>query len=276
MSPMSGADSWLTPEALVLLAVAAVLLVVRLRRKGARERGRNAWYLLGLALLVAVALVPAGTFGSYHLTFHMARHITLLLIIPPLLLSGADPAPYARLLARPGPRKAATFLFRPVIAWLFGMSAMWLWQLPALFHRAAESSLLATVQELQLLAFGVVFIWPVFAPVELRRLSHLTRALYLFLACTGCTVLGIAITFSPAGLYLPGGGAAAASGLVSLLHAGGDSVAEVDQEMAGLTMWVPACMIYITNVMISLARWYRESDERGGGVASGQAVRETR
>ncbi len=269
---MTGSGTWLTPQALVLLALALVLLVVRLLRQGARERGRNGWYFLGVALLAAAAVVPMSVFGPYHLTFHMARHITLLLIIPPLLLSGADPAPYVRFLARPRVKKVATFLFHPVVAWLFGMSAMWLWQLPALFHRVAGSPLLATVQELQLLLSGLIFIWPVFAPVELRRLAHLTRALYLFLACTGCTVLGIAITFSPAGLYAAGGaatgvtGATATSGLVSLLQAGGKSAAKVDQEMAGLTMWVPACMIYITNVMISLARWYREGHETGGGL----------
>ncbi len=32
---------------------------------------------------------------------------------------------------------------------------------------------------------------------------------------------------------------------------------EVDQEMAGLIMWVPACIVYLTNILISLAKWYK-------------------
>ena len=32
---------------------------------------------------------------------------------------------------------------------------------------------------------------------------------------------------------------------------------EIDQQMGGLIMWVPACIVYLTNILISLSKWYK-------------------
>jgi cytochrome c oxidase assembly factor CtaG len=36
---------------------------------------------------------------------------------------------------------------------------------------------------------------------------------------------------------------------------------DVDQQAAGLIMWVPACLIYLTLIMILMAKWYSKPAE---------------
>jgi cytochrome c oxidase assembly factor CtaG len=35
----------------------------------------------------------------------------------------------------------------------------------------------------------------------------------------------------------------------------------VDQQIGGLLMWVPCCFLYISIIMVSLARWYKAPEE---------------
>ena len=46
----------------------------------------------------------------------------------------------------------------------------------------------------------------------------------------------------------------------------------VDQQIAGLTMWVPGCLIYLTASMITLAQWYRAPEADTPAPAHGRAV----
>jgi len=106
----------------------------------------------------------------------------------------------------------------------------------------------------------MIFIWPVYAPVPWRRLEPLQSALYLFIACTGCTILGILITFAPASLYtglLPGNDPE----VWELIRNSWGVSPEADQQAGGLIMWVPACIIYITNIMLILSGYFRLPDE---------------
>ena len=40
---------------------------------------------------------------------------------------------------------------------------------------------------------------------------------------------------------------------------------DIKQEAGGLIMWVPACMIYLTDILISLGRWYRSDASANTG-----------
>lgn len=84
--------------------------------------------------------------------------------------------------------------------------------------------------------------------------------LYLFIACTGCTVLGIMITFSPSSVYIPFMTGQNAEAWEIIRNNWGISAA-VDQQAGGLIMWVPACIIYITNIMVILARYFGQTEK---------------
>ena len=73
-------------------------------------------------------------------------------------------------------------------------------------------------------------------------------------------ILGIFITFAPSGFYsayMPGNNSA----ILNFIQFNMGITPDVDQQAAGLIMWVPACMIYLTIIMILMARWYSKSDE---------------
>ncbi|MEZ4547000.1 MAG: cytochrome c oxidase assembly protein [Thermodesulfobacteriota bacterium] len=95
-------------------------------------------------------------------------------------------------------------------------------------------------------------------------------------ACLGCTVLGILLTFAGAGMYPVYLNPADSAGILPYLRNDLCITPGVDQQIAGLTMWVPGCLIYLTASMITLAQWYRspEADEEtaahGGRILPGE------
>ena len=152
-------------------------------------------------------------------------------------------------------KKAGRVVFHPIIAWLAGVGSMWIWHIPALYIELEKSPLLQLIQMLSLIILGLIFIWPVFTPVEYKKLQPLQSSLYLFTACVGCTVLGIFITFAPAGLYTSY--YAGSNGtIINFIRSDWGITRKIDQQMGGI-MWVPACFVYLTNIMISLSKWYK-------------------
>lgn len=236
-------------------------------------------FFTGIALLLLVMMSPIEFLGNNYLfSAHMVVHIILLLIIPPMLLAGTNPAYLEKLVQKKFFQKAGKIFFHPVSGWILGVGSMYVWHIPSVYYDMMQSSWLMEIQVLSLLLCGFIFNWPVFSPVHFRKLLPLESVLYLFTACVGCTILGIFIAFSPDDIFtaiynnpgyilcngptdfyssvLPG-----ASGAIEMLIVKNWGItAEVDQRMGGLIMWVPACFIYITNILITLNKWYRSAE----------------
>ena len=217
-------------------------------------------FISGLLLFLLMTLSPIDFLAeSYLFSAHMIKHITILLIIPAMLLVGMNAEFLERIIGMTALRSVTRILFHPVIAWICGVGAMWVWHIPALLGVVRTSAFLQVVHLISLLVLGFIFNWPVFSPVKWRRLSYLQSVLYLFSACVGCTVLGIFIAFAPVNLYsrfYTGSNTA----ILELIRQNWEITAETDQQAGGLIMWVPACFIYLTDIMISLAQWYRTAE----------------
>ncbi len=247
----------------IIIALALIIFHHRTNRH-ASPLSRVAFFS-GVVLFLLVTVSPLAFLGhSYLFSAHMIEHIVILLIVPPLLLSGINPKLLEKL-HKSKFRKIGDVLFSTLVAWVLGIGAMYIWHIPALFEAMKKSMSLHIVHILSLLILGIIFIWPVYTPIPWKKLSPLQSALYLFVACVGCTILGILITFGPTSLYIPyfTGGSAA---IWSLIRDNWGITASIDQQAAGLIMWVPACLIYITNIMVMLAGYYRnqyndDSDE---------------
>ncbi len=242
------------------IVIAVLLLLWHWIGNGFRFTGRSKNFLTGIFLLILVTVSPLDFLGHHYLfSAHMTEHIVLLLIIPPLLLSGTSPDYIHRLMKSNWFIKVGRGLFHPVVAWILGVGSMYFWHVPSLFMSMMHSPAVMIVQTISLLIIGVIFIWPVFAPVEWMRLEPLQCALFLFSACTGCTVLGILIAFSPNDIYtsvlMPHNAA-----VESLIRSGWGISEHRDQQIAGLIMWVPACLVYATNILIKIFKWYAVSD----------------
>ena len=245
------------------LAIAALLILYHLLTCRLRPKPGSYLFYAGVVLFLLVALSPLEYLGrSCLFSAHMVQHIFYLLVIPPLLMAGTD----AEFLEKVFRSRAGTFtgklLFYPLVTWILGIGSMWIWHIPSVFRAMKHSQALMLFQVISLLVLGYIFIWPVYSPIRFMKLRPLQSALYLFSACVGCTLLGILITFSPAGMYTSSfsGGSTAIHTMIVQQWGFTDGV---DQQVAGLIMWVPACIVYLTNIMITLGKWYMKGAETG-------------
>jgi putative membrane protein len=180
----------------------------------------------------------------------MVQHILLVLIVPALLLLSL---PRAFSL----PRSLSIFT-HPFIGWLAGVGAMWLWHAPALCNAATTSSTVSAIQTTSLLLMGSVFWWQVLAPRDAERLSPAAGIAYLFTACTACSVLGIILTFAPVSICPVYQQPVDRLGMLGTIRGDWGLTSDKDQQIGGLLMWVPMCLIYLTAILAQLARWHSD------------------
>jgi cytochrome c oxidase assembly factor CtaG len=188
----------------------------------------------GIALLAAAVSPPVSRAAHMFLTAHMVQHVSLLQLAPLLVVTGMRPA-------RSGERESIS-LPGAMGCWAAGVAAMTLWYTPPLFAWMMDAPLHHAIVQASLVAAGGLFWWPVFSPRRSTRLRPGMAIAYLFTGCLASTLAGASIAFAGPGFF-PGH-------VYSLL----------DQQVAGLIMWVPCCTVYLSAIMAILARWYGEPD----------------
>jgi cytochrome c oxidase assembly factor CtaG len=212
---------------------------------------RRILYLLAaLAVFVLTLMSPINALAAgYLFSAHMLQHILLLLIVPALVLMSLP-----RWVSL-GPR--SWVITNPLVGWIAGVGAMWLWHARPLCNAAVSSQLVNALQICSLLLLGTIFWRQILAPREEERLSPPGAVLYLFSACVACSILGILITFSPVSvcpIYAQPG--ADRLGILNLIQANWGITPDKDQQIGGLLMWVPMCLVYLTAIIAQLARWF--------------------
>jgi len=184
---------------------------------------------------------------SYLFSAHMAQHLVLTLVFPPLLLYGC-PAGVVRPLLRPKWVMAlGRVVTRPLAAAVVFTAPIVIWHVPALYEAALRHHNLHILQHLVFLTTAVIMWWPVLSPVpELPRIPHLLQLLYLFLLGIPMSVTGALISLSDSVLYPFYAAAPRVWGLSPL----------EDQQIGGLLMWVlGGLMLWIVMTVI----WFRYS-----------------
>lgn len=233
---------------LPVLLLCASLLLAYLGLYGIQRRLK--FFVSGLFALVLALLSPLDALAQgYLFSAHMTQHLLLLLVVPALLLLGLPP----------GRTKGyyPTILRRPLLGWLSGVGAMWIWHEPALCNAATESSLVHAVQSGSLLVLGTAFWWQILAPRQSDRLQPPAAILYLFGACLACSLLGVMLTLSPVTLC-PAYAIVRNDPLYRMVHATWSFTTERDQQVGGLLMWVPMCLVYLGAIFAQLARWFAQ------------------
>lgn len=201
--------------------------------------GLGATALLAVALLPPVATLAHGTLFSVH----MVQHLLLLLGVPALAL-----------LAYRGRRPARGV--SPVLGWAAGTAGMWVWHIPVLCNAATRLTSVQIAETVSLLGLGVLFWWPLIGAAPARRLSPLGGVAYLFAGCVGCTLQGIVLTFSPVEVCTAFLNPTDPLHVLPWLRAHWGFTPAADQQVGGLIMWVPACLVYLGAIMGQFARWY--------------------
>jgi cytochrome c oxidase assembly factor CtaG/ferredoxin len=255
----AAAASWTArPEVVLPLLLAALLYLrgfLRLRRHapGLFQPGRALAFLAGLATVFAAVCSPLDALGNLLLLVHMAQHLLLMLVAPPLLLLGAPWAPLlsgvsARtlkhglgpFLAWPALRRLARALTHPVSCWTLFVATTWVWHVPAAYDLALRSPSWHAVEHASFLAAGLLFWWPVIQPRPSRpRWPRWAIVPYLLLASLQNTALSAILAFSDRALYAPYAAGPRLLGLTAL----------ADQAVAGAILWVPGSILMLVPVV---------------------------
>lgn len=172
----------------------------------------------------------------------MLQHILMLMLIPILFWNGMPKTTTFGII-----KGKEEFV---IVAWFIGATMMWGGHFISLSgtNPLANSSFLVI-----LFLAGIVFLEPVFHPRQAYRIAPLKAVVFLFTSCVSCSILGLWVAFS----------ASAATNidmmtLTSTLQSPIPLTLKTDQELAGLMMWVPGCIVYATSSLIILFRWMDE------------------
>jgi len=241
---------------LAVLAAAYATGWMRQRAHGGtplREAVAFAFAMLALAL----ALVwPLDAYAGYLASAHVAQHMVLLALAPPLLLAARPFANFASTLPRGGaaanrrllaPMAAATTSALG-LATLVHIATMWLWHMPGMIAVSLASE---SVHRAMLASVLLAGLW--FWSAVLRRLraedggpAGACVALVTAMMCMG--FLGALLTFSPRLLYPAYTDRALLAGVDALR----------DQQLAGLLMWVPGGAPYLVVGLLLVVALTRE------------------
>lgn len=243
---------WTSPVWLVIVP----LVIARVWFRPAKLSGRLLWFLAAGAVLAFSFVSPIGVLADgYLFSAHMIQHLLLLLIVPLCLLLSFEPGSMDSMLEKPWALKARQYLAHPLMGWMAGLGAMWIWHVPSLCNAATESPWLGLVRSATFLLAGLAFWWPIYSPVTRFRLDPLLGVIYLFSACLGCTLLGIYITFTTITVCPAFANPSDRIGILSALYDAG-LTPTTDQQLGGLLMWVPPCSLYVCAILSVLCRWY--------------------
>jgi cytochrome c oxidase assembly factor CtaG len=225
---------------------------------------RILYLLAGFGVFVLTLMSPLNVLAAgYLFSAHMLQHILLLLIVPALILMSLPRR------VSLGPR--SWVIANPLVGWIAGVGAMWLWHARPLCNAAVSSQFVNTLQIFSLLLLGAIFWRQILAPREEERMSPPGAVLYLFSACVACSILGILITFSPVSVCpIYAQAPTDRLGIANLIQSNWGITPDKDQQIGGLLMWVPMCLVYVTAIVAQLARWF--AHPVGSAQVTGKAL----
>jgi putative membrane protein len=193
----------------------------------------------------------------------MTQHETLMLVSAPLLVFGR---PLLAVLwafshdgreriggwtRRDGVSSAWRTLTAPASVFFAHALALWVWHVPALYEAALLDESIHALQHLSLLITAALFWWGM-VHGRYGRIGYGAAVLYVFLTAVHSSVLGALLTVAPH-VWYPSYSSAGVQWNVDAL---------VDQQLAGLLMWVPSGVIFIVFGLAVLAAWLGESERR--------------
>lgn len=246
----------------------------RVRRATAWQR--CSWVLGVLTMFAALESALDPLSDTYLFSAHMAQHLLLILIVPPLLLWGIPEAEARGWMQHRKVRGAERVLGRPLVAWFAGMGVMTLWHVPVLYDYAVAHEMVHIFEHLSFLVTATMFWWPVMSPLPERRLGPVASMFYLFAAVAENSALGIIITFMPVGYYKAYLHPSDPLGILSMIRNQWQLSTAADQHLGGLLMWIPGCTVYFVGILLVFIAWCDATDaqaaETGGPCTEQEEV----
>ncbi len=210
------------------------------------------YFAVAVILTTYILISPLATLADgYSFIAHMAQHVILLMVIPALLWMSLPE----------GTKITPKILKYPLLSWLAFITYMWFVHLPFFIggiahqiHSASEFTInvLHVLGVVSSLFLGLWFYAPVLAPKPNHVMSPIKSIGYLVSACIGCTLLGIFITFADTLIY--------DSFYIAKSSTLSASDKFTEQQISGLIMWLPGCLIYLAISMRVFLNWFKSKE----------------
>ena len=263
--------SWdLQPWVIASLAVACFGYARGLRRLPPARRGRifGAWrvaaFCAGIAVLAAALLSPLSSLDDQLFSAHMAQHLLLMLVAPPLLVCSrpimawmcALPTAPRHAVAglwsrRRGLQRGTAMLMNPLSVWVLASATLWFWHLPAPYRWAAAHEGVHVLEHFLLFATSLMFWSVVIEPYGRRQVAYGLCLMFVAAFSVQMGMLGAILTFAARPLYLDPG-ASLPWGFSPL----------DDQQLAGVVMWVPVGLVHLSTMAILFLAWLKHAERR--------------
>ena len=271
LAPHDLGSAWSFEPVVVVLLTATALLYARgwlaMRRASSRNRGastaQTSCFVVGWIALAVALISPLHALGGALFSAHMAQHELLMVVAAPLLVLArplvpmlwALPIEWRRALgaqaATPAVRALWTFITGAGFAFVAHAIAIWAWHLPSPYQLSLQSELAHSAQHASFLITALLFWWALVHGTA-GRMRHGAAILYVFGTALHTSILGALLAFADVPWYPLYGRSTMLWGMTAL----------EDQQLAGLIMWIPAGLAYVTVALWLLSRWLRESDRR--------------
>jgi putative membrane protein len=247
------------PEIVAGLLIAAALYVAGLRRGSDGKWWRHALFFAGLGALGVALLSPIEPLADHVFAIHQIEHMLLRSIGPMLILLSQPQAALMRgmpewlrsrafkpVVTSPAVRHTFAFLSHPAIATIVFLGVSWFWMVPRWHDIAILDETIHYMWHVSLLVSGLFFFSTIFDPRSAPAGPRLgTRLAMFWCAAMGNILLGAFLTFKSVPIYH-------AYDVMGRMF-GLDAV--TDEQIGGLTMWIPGCMMFAVSALLILHRW---------------------
>ncbi len=210
---------------------------------GASADRRALTWVLGIVIIFVALESAIDIVGdNYLFSVHMAQHLILAMVAPPLMILGLPP-PTIDLLLRSPTRHVLRVIISPYFAGSAYFAVLVAWHWPPFFDYALTNPAAHVAQHLSFIAVGLLFWWAVVVhrPEERWNLTPLGEVAYLTVGALPAVVVGLTLALLPRPVYLVYLHRSLLLGVSPLL----------DQRIGGMLMFA-----FDNVLMVAVAGWY--------------------
>ncbi|HEV7278882.1 MAG TPA: cytochrome c oxidase assembly protein [Pirellulaceae bacterium] len=222
------------------------------------SRSRTVAFAVAWATLILALQSPLDAMSEQLASAHMVQHMLIMTIAAPAFVISQPGRVWLAALTHRSQETIRTATGRispvlrasrdPCLAFALFAAATWTWHFPPLYEGALVRPVLHDLQHLTFFGAAFLFWRALLDPVAQRRVHPFLGILLLFATTLHTTLLSVLMTIAPQPWY--------ATYLERTAMWGW--TASEDQRLAGLIMWMPACVPYLLAALSLLASVLKE------------------